>query len=190
MANPFRLSDETPAVMRWFWIDRFLEFESGKRAVATKNITRAEFHLDDYTPGWPTYPPSLIVEGLAQTGGLLVGEHNQFLERVVLAKIGRATFHFPATMGDQLRFETTVQNMQSDGAIVEGTSHVGDKLQAEVQLVFAHLDDRFPRELFDHADFLYMLRSFGLYGIGVDADGRPLTIPPHLLEAEVEYLKT
>ncbi len=173
--------------MRWFWIDRFLEFESGSRAVATKNVTRAEYHLDDYTPGLPTYPTSLIVEGLAQTSGLLVGEHNQFLERVVLAKIGKATFHFPVTMGDQLRYETTIQNLQSDGAIVQSTSHVDDRLQAEVQLVFAHLDDRFPSELFDNADFLYMLRCFRLYDVGVDADGQPLKAPPHLLQAESEY---
>ena len=60
--------------MRWIWIDRFVEFESGKRAVAIKNVTLAEDHLHDHFPGWPTMPNSLITEGLAQTGGLLVGE--------------------------------------------------------------------------------------------------------------------
>ena len=73
--------------MRWFWIDRFVEFESGHRAVAVKNVTLAEEHVLDYLLGYPILPPSLIVEGLAQTGGLLVSQHGDFLERVVLAKV-------------------------------------------------------------------------------------------------------
>ena len=57
--------------MRWIWIDRFVEFESGRRAVAIKNVSLAEEHLHDHFPGYPIMPNSLITEGLAQTGGLL-----------------------------------------------------------------------------------------------------------------------
>ncbi len=170
--------------MRWFWIDRFLEFESGHRAVSIKNVSVSEFHLDDYSPGFPTYPSSLIIEGLAQTGGLLVGEQNQFLERVVLAKLGKAVFHFPARTGDQLRYETVIEDIQSDGAIVRGTSHVNDVLQAEVQLVFAHLDGRFPEQIFNSFDFLTMLNTFRLYDVGKDSEGQPLKIPAHLADAK------
>src|SRR3954468_25013165 len=83
-------------VMRWIWIDKFIEFESGKQAKAIKNLTLAEEHLHDHFPGFPVMPNSLIVEGLAQTGGLLVGEYNQFKEKVILAKVPTAKFHFPA----------------------------------------------------------------------------------------------
>ena len=76
--------------MRWFWVDRFEEFESGRRAVAIKNIALVEEQMDGYGPWLPLMPTSLIIEGLAQTGGLLVGEHNAFKERVVLAKLGKA----------------------------------------------------------------------------------------------------
>jgi len=44
--------------MRWFWIDKFVEFESGKRAVAIKNLSMAEEHLHDHFPGFPVMPPA------------------------------------------------------------------------------------------------------------------------------------
>lgn len=154
--------------------------------MAIKNVATAEFHLDEYSPGYPTYPASLIVEGLAQTGGLLVGEHNGFRERVVLAKVGRAVFHFPVCPGDQIRLETVIEDLQTDGAIVRGTCHVDGRLQAEVQLVFAHLDDRFPEKIFDNYDFLTMLHVFRLYDVAVDEAGNPRQIPEHLLAAQPE----
>jgi 3-hydroxyacyl-[acyl-carrier-protein] dehydratase len=170
--------------MRWFWIDRFTEFASGSRAVAIKNVSLAEEHLHDYFPGYPIMPASLIVEGIAQTGGLLVGEYNRFEERVVLAKVSRAQFHFYAVPGHTLTYTATVEDIKPDGAIVRGTSHLHDRLQAEVELFFAHLDHRIEEELFEPADFLRMLRVFRLFDVGRNRDGGPLEIPQHLLEAE------
>ena len=94
--------------MRWLWIDRFLEFESGRRAVAIKNIRLVEEQMDDYMPGFPVMPAPLIEEGIAQKAGMLVAEHSRFRERVVLAKLGRATFHLPAMAGDQLRYTAEI----------------------------------------------------------------------------------
>jgi len=172
--------------MRWFWIDRFVEFESGRRAVAIKNISLVEEQMDGYMPGLPVMPTSLIIEGLAQTAGLLVGEHNRYLERVVLAKLGRAEFHLPALAGDTLTYTATVEEIQPDGAICTATSHIGDRLQAEVELIFAHLDSRFEGvDLFEPSDFLRMLRLLRIYDVGRAADGQPLQVPEHLLEAEL-----
>lgn len=172
--------------MRWFWIDRFVEFESGRRAVATKNISLVEEQMDGYGPWLPLMPATLIIEGLAQTGGLLVGEHNAFQERVVLAKVGKAVFHRPAFAGDTLTYEVIVESIQADGAICKGTSHIGDQLHAEVELVFAHLDDRMGIDQFDPAAFLRLLRMLRIYEIGRTEDGEPLTIPDQLLQAERE----
>ena len=47
--------------MRWIWIDRFLEFHSGKSAKAVKNLTMAEDHLHDHFPGYPIQPAALIL---------------------------------------------------------------------------------------------------------------------------------
>src|SRR5688500_9859559 len=68
--------------MRWFWIDRFTEFERGRRAVSIKTVSMAEEQLDDYSPGFAFMPASLIIEGMAQTAGLLIGEMEGFSQRV------------------------------------------------------------------------------------------------------------
>jgi len=86
--------------MRWIWIDRFLEFESGVQAKAIKNITFAEDHLHDHFPGFPVMPASLMVEGMAQTGGILLGEMNDFRHIVILAKVPKVRFHSWACPGD------------------------------------------------------------------------------------------
>lgn len=176
--------------MRWMWIERFVEFESGRRAVALKNVSLTEEQMDDYLPGYPVLASPLIIEGLAQTGGLLVAEHGGFHHRVVLAKVGKAVFHFPARAGDQLKYTATIEAIQPDGAICKGTSHVGDRLQAEVDLVFAHLDDaRFAGvDLFRPDELMRMLRLFRMFEVGQQADGSPLVIPEHMLAAERSIL--
>jgi 3-hydroxyacyl-[acyl-carrier-protein] dehydratase len=168
--------------MRWFWIDRFQEFESGRHAVAVKNVSLAEEHLHDHFPGAPLMPNSLIIEGLAQTGGLLVAEHGGFNERVVLAKIAKARFHFPAVPGDTLVYRATIEDIHKDGAVVSATSHVEGRLQAEIQVFFAHLDEATAgKSLFDPASLLAMLKLLGVFAVGRDSSGNPLTVPPSLL---------
>lgn len=170
--------------MRWFWIDRFREFDSGRTALAVKNVSLAEEHLHDHFPGAPVMPNSLVIEGLAQTGGLLVAEHGGFAERVVLAKVAKARFHAAAVPGDSLEYRVTIDDIHKDGAIVSGTSHIGPRLQAEVQLFFAHLPETVAgQSLFDPATLLAMLRLLGVFEVGRDAQGQPLEIPPALLEA-------
>ncbi len=171
--------------MRWFWIDRFTEFERGRRAVAVKNVSLVEEQIDNYLPGFPIMPASVIIEGLAQTGGLLVGESSGFTDRVVLAKINSARFHELAVPGDTLTYTTIIETRQADGAIVRGTSHIQDRLQAEVELVFAHLGERFQGgDLFYPERLLCMVRLLGMYDVGRDEHGQPIVPPAYMLDAE------
>ncbi len=171
--------------MRWLWIDRFVEFKSGHRAVALKNVSLVEEELDGYFSGFPQFPSSLVIEGMAQTGGLLVGETSQFRERVVLAKVGKAAFHRIAVPGDQLTYTAEIRDVNAQGAIVNGVSRIDGELHAEIDLVFAHLDGRFGSEiLFEPAEFLNMLRIFGLYDVAVTEDGRRIEPPEDLVAAE------
>ena len=175
--------------MRWYWIDRFEKFVAGVEAVTIKNVTLAEEPLDDYLPGYPHYPHSLIIEGLAQTGGLLVSQLSDFKDKVVLAKVGKATFHQIAGPGDQLRLTTTLVSQQSDGAIVEAKAEVNGQLQAEAQLTFAILDDSFGDSAFFIPSHLSrVLRGLRLYEVGVYPDGRRLEVPPYMQQAEIEAL--
>ncbi len=171
--------------MRWFWIDRFDEFVRGTRAVSTKNVTLAEEPLDEYFPGLPHYPHSLIIEGMAQTGGLLLSEASGFTKKVVLAKVGRATFHRFVLPGDQLKIVVELKDTQSAGAIAEGKAYIGDTLQAEVELWFAILGSGFGEQPHFPPEYLMRwLRTLRLYDYAVDEQGNRLSPPSHLLDAE------
>jgi 3-hydroxyacyl-[acyl-carrier-protein] dehydratase len=124
--------------MRWTWIDRFTSFESGKSAVAVKNLSLAEDHFADHFPCFPVMPAPLILEGLAQTGGILVGEANKYEKNVVLAKM-TAKFHREAMPGEQLTYTATMLDLNDTGARVAGTAQSGNELVAEAEIMFAHV---------------------------------------------------
>jgi 3-hydroxyacyl-[acyl-carrier-protein] dehydratase len=172
--------------MRWFWIERFVEFERGRRAVAIKNVSLVEEQLDGYTPGYPIMPSSLIIEGMAQTAGLLIGEASGFEARVILAKIGKAVFHRYAIPGDTLRYTATVLDTNAEGAMATVTSHIGDELQAEVEFMFAFITERSfsGGPLFEPVDFVAMIRGFRIYEVGRTSDGQPLELPPFYAQAQ------
>ncbi|MEZ6115279.1 MAG: beta-hydroxyacyl-ACP dehydratase [Pirellulaceae bacterium] len=175
--------------MRWFWIDRFTEFVSGVRASSVKCVSLAEEHVDEYFPGYPQMTPSFVLEGFAQTGGLLLGQVNDFQERVVLAKISSAKFHCLARPGDHLSYSVTLETIQPDGGLIKATSHLGEKLHGEAELTFAYAPDSVVQtEMFEPAEFLRMLRIYGLFDVGVDQDGKPLKIPQRFLDAEARVM--
>src|SRR5450432_2155255 len=107
--------------MRWIWIDKFVEFTSKRSATAVKNVTLAEEHLHDLHPAFPIVPHSLIIEGMAQTAGILVGEARNFDEKVILAKIGRARFHRLVRPGETILFKATIDQLSEQGAAVSGS---------------------------------------------------------------------
>ena len=168
--------------MRWFWIDRFTEVVSGKTATAIKTVSLSEEHLHDHFPGIPSMPNSLILEGMAQTSGMLVSEYYDFRERVILAKVSKLVFHCRAVPGDTLTYRAELQAIDPDGARATTTSHIGEKLQAEADILFAHIDrETAHRPLFRPGDFVDLLRSSKMFEVGRAADGRQLTVPDHLL---------
>ncbi len=152
--------------MRWIWFDRFEEFESGRRARAVKNVTLAEDHLHEHFPGLPLMPASLMIEGMAQTAGILVGEARDFSEKVILAKIKRAAFYTLVRPGDQLHYEARVEHLSEAAAATTGRITRGPELVGEVDLVFSHIDQNisgldFPRENFVFTDeFKALLAAF------------------------------
>ena len=124
--------------MRWMWIDRFVTFESGKSATAVKNLSLAEDHFADHFPGFPVMPAPLILEGLAQTGGILVGEANKFDEKVVLAKMSAQV---PPRRAGRRAVDVHDRRPRPDdtGARVSATAHSGPDLVAEAEILFAHV---------------------------------------------------
>jgi 3-hydroxyacyl-[acyl-carrier-protein] dehydratase len=141
--------------MRWIWIDRFEEFVSGKSARAVKNLSLAEDHFADHFPGWPVMPAALMLEGLAQTGGILVGEANDYREKVVLAKLPKARFTREALAGEQLTYAVEMLQLRPEGAIVAGKVLAGAEQIGEAEIYFAHLDQARSQQLFGDHNFVF-----------------------------------
>jgi 3-hydroxyacyl-[acyl-carrier-protein] dehydratase len=141
--------------MRWMWIDRFTNFTSGQAARAVKNLSGAEDVLASHCPGYPIFPAALMLEGLAQTGGILVGEANQFREKVVLAKIPKAVFRREALAGEQLHYDVKVLFLKPEGAAIAGTVSVGTEIIAEAEIYFAHLDQNRAAQAFGERNFVF-----------------------------------
>lgn len=152
--------------MRWIWIDKFLEFESGKRAVALKNVTLAEEHLHDHFPGFPVMPECLMIEAMAQTAGILVGQARNFQEKVILAKIKKAVFYHYVRPGDTIILHAQIESISPEAASTEGEIRRGQDLIARISLMFSHIDKnlsgkRFPEENFVFTDtFCSLLDGF------------------------------
>jgi 3-hydroxyacyl-[acyl-carrier-protein] dehydratase len=152
--------------MRWIWIDKFLEFNSGKSAVALKNVSLAEEHLHDHFPHFPVMPECLMIEGMAQTAGILVGEAKNFEEKVILAKVKKAVFHDHVCPGDTITLHAEIENITDEAASTTGKILRGEELIAEISLMFSHIDKNlggkeFPEENFVFTDmFGSLLRGF------------------------------
>lgn len=141
--------------MRWMWIDRVVELVPRERMVAIKNVSLAEEHLHDHfaaegeRSALPVMPASLILEGMAQTAGILVGHAEGFREKVVLAKIGRAEIEREAGPGMTLRYTAVIERMDPVGASTKGTVELLDHANAaagferigSVNMMFSHLDN-------------------------------------------------
>jgi 3-hydroxyacyl-[acyl-carrier-protein] dehydratase len=141
--------------MRWIWIDKFIEFTPRTSATAIKNVTLAEEHLHDLYPAFPIVPNSLIIEGMAQTSGILVGEARNFAEKVILAKIGRATFHRIVRPGDTIQYNAKIEQLNEAGASISGTVTVGAELVAEIELMFSHIDQNMAGLEFPEHNFVF-----------------------------------
>jgi len=145
--------------MRWIWIDKFIEFTPRTSATAVKNVTLAEEHLHDLYPAFPIMPHSLIVEGMAQTAGILVGEARNFSEKVILAKVGKATFHRLVRPGDTLHYHAKILQLSEAGASIEGTvtlaSDPATPTVAEIEMMFSHIDKNMAGVQFPEHNFVF-----------------------------------
>ena len=158
--------------MRWIWIDRFEVFEPGRRAVAVKNVSLAEGYLHEHFPGFPVLPASLMIEGMAQTGGILVGQAADFQEKVILAKIGRAEFFRLVRPGEQVVYIATLVRISPAGASIEGRisarsrsadGHSVDLAVGHVELMFSHIDQNRAGLKFPEFNFVFNARFMSLY---------------------------
>jgi 3-hydroxyacyl-[acyl-carrier-protein] dehydratase len=117
-------------------IDRVVEFEPTKRLVAIKNVTINEPFFQGHFPGYPIMPGVLVVEAMAQAGGMIMMAELPDRDRklVVFTGIERAKFRRPVTPGDQLRIEVEVLSMRTRAGRIQGRAMVDGKLACEATL--------------------------------------------------------
>jgi 3-hydroxyacyl-[acyl-carrier-protein] dehydratase len=117
-------------------VDRVLEMEPGKRIVAVKNVTINEPVFLGHFPGRPVMPGVLLIEGMAQAGGLLLLHDvpDRQSKLLLFASIEEAKFRRPVVPGDQVRYEIEVLRLRSTYCKLAGKALVDGQLAAEAVL--------------------------------------------------------
>lgn len=170
--------------MHWLWIDRVVELVPRQRIVTLKNVSIAEDHLHDHfapdpvrrLAAAPLMPASLIVEGMAQSAGILVGQAGDFREKVVLGKVNRVELDADVPPGFTLRYTATLLQFDRAGASTGGLVELLDPARpseppqeiGRVDLMFSHIDQNMTGLEFPERNFVFtesfrtLLRSSGI----------------------------
>lgn len=119
-------------------VDKVIELEKGKRAVCVKNVTINEPFFQGHYPHTPIMPGVMIIEAMAQSGGLVVDSTADASESVVplFAAIDKVRFRRVVKPGDQLIITVNVISIRSQVVKVEAKAEVDGELAAEGQLTF------------------------------------------------------
>jgi 3-hydroxyacyl-[acyl-carrier-protein] dehydratase len=130
--------------VRYFFIDQLLEMVPGSHASAKKNITITEDVFTDHFPSLPIYPGALLIESMAQVGGLLieksVRERDKRNVLPILIVVKKAKFRNVVLPGDTLIIKVKLHNFTSDASLVNATIECDGEIKATAELFYNLLD--------------------------------------------------
>ncbi|HSV13350.1 MAG TPA: 3-hydroxyacyl-ACP dehydratase FabZ, partial [Tepidisphaeraceae bacterium] len=122
-------------------VDRVLEIQGDQKAIGIKNVTFNDIFFQGHYPGTPIMPGVLIVEALAQLGGILLSQKLEHTGKLaVLLSMDKVKMRTPVTPGDQLLLEAVTVRVKSRTGHVRCKAFVGDKLAAEADIKFMLVD--------------------------------------------------
>ena len=135
-----KILDILPHRYPFLLVDRVLELEKGKSIVALKNVTFNENYFQGHFPVYRVMPGVLIMEAIAQTGGILIHQSIPDPEGKLFffSKIDKVKFRKPVVPGDQMRLEVDIIKLRSRICHAQGRAYVDGELVAEGE-VFASL---------------------------------------------------
>ena len=121
-------------------VDRVTSMNENKDIVAYKNVSISEPVFQGHFPGHPIYPGVMILEGMAQAGGILAFKSGGLTEEEIKEKvmyfmsIDGAKFRSPVRPGDKLEYKIEIVKQRKTLLVLDGKAYVGDTLVAEAQL--------------------------------------------------------
>ena len=141
MIDVIEIQEILPHRFPFLLVDRVVKLDSGKSIEAYKNITITEQIFQGHFPGHPIYPGVMIIEGMAQAGGILAfksmdeNDQDDTKDKVVyFMSIDKAKFRNPVKPGDRLIYKINVLKHKGSIWVLEGKAYVDDKLVAEAEL--------------------------------------------------------
>ena len=130
--------------MRFHLVERVEEICYGKYIIGVKCITLADDVFNEHFPGYPIFPGSLIMEGLAQLGGSffeIMMNHKEIpLKRAVLTIINRMKFRKPSGPGDKLFYRADILTMRDDYGVAKLKAELEGELCADGEFTYSFLD--------------------------------------------------
>ena len=116
-------------------VDRILEIEEKRRIVGLKNVTINEPFFQGHFPGHPIMPGVLIIEAMAQVGGMLLMGSGDHQDKVVyFMSLDKVKFRRPVRPGDQIRFELEIVQMRGPVCKMTGVARVDGEVVAEAEM--------------------------------------------------------
>ena len=127
--------------MRFFLIDRIVDWQVGTSAEAVKNIALSEDFFDDHFPRRPVMPGVLIIEGMAQLSGLLLEASLQKAygksAKAILTILGKAKFRDMVKPGETLHYQTRMVSLNELSGKVEVGAYREKKLITSTEMIFS-----------------------------------------------------
>jgi 3-hydroxyacyl-[acyl-carrier-protein] dehydratase len=121
-------------------VDKVTDMEAGKKVIAYKNVSISEPVFQGHFPDHPIYPGVMILEGMAQAGGILAlkssGLSDEELKNKVIyfMSIDKAKFRSPVKPGDKLEYRIEILKLRKNLIVLDGKAYVDDKLVSEAEL--------------------------------------------------------
>ncbi|HWA56201.1 MAG TPA: 3-hydroxyacyl-ACP dehydratase FabZ [Gemmatimonadales bacterium] len=142
MMDAAKILELLPHRYPFLLVDRVLEVQGTQKIVGLKNVTFNEPFFQGHFPGHPVMPGVLIIEAMAQTGGLLLMDQIPDREKKVVYFMGidGVKFRKPVLPGDQLRMEVEMLQFRGKVARMKGTAYVDGKVAAEAEMLAGVVD--------------------------------------------------